>query len=176
MNGFEWDDTRIEKLKTLVRRGVGYREIGRQLGCTRNAALGKAHRLGIAGKGKVMKRRKVSHAQARHAGKKGLAILKAGKPPAQPTLPLPVDAVPAKTVSFEDLQPEGCRWLYGDPAKGGGFCTNNHVPGGSYCAQHMARAYLAPEANRTNRAEKLAQKPHVSSIAPDFPKKIMAET
>lgn len=42
-----WTDDRTEKLKTLWNEGPSATEIGKKLGCTRNAVIGKAHRLNL---------------------------------------------------------------------------------------------------------------------------------
>lgn len=42
-----WTDEKVELLKKLVRSGMSYKDIGGELGCSRNAAIGKARRLGI---------------------------------------------------------------------------------------------------------------------------------
>ena len=42
----EWAPERIEQLKSMIAAGVGYAQIGRSMGLSKNAVLGKAHRLG----------------------------------------------------------------------------------------------------------------------------------
>ncbi|MCH4091494.1 GcrA family cell cycle regulator [Acetobacter sp.] len=43
----EWTDETIARLKALWQEGLSTAEIGRQLGITKNAVVGKAHRLGL---------------------------------------------------------------------------------------------------------------------------------
>ena len=44
----DWDDpSLVGQLRALHARGFSYREIGKELGIGRNAAIGKAHRLGL---------------------------------------------------------------------------------------------------------------------------------
>lgn len=45
---FAWTDARIETLKQMCVEHASYGEIGRALGCSRNAAIGKAARMGIS--------------------------------------------------------------------------------------------------------------------------------
>ena len=46
-----WTDERVEKLKTLWAEGLSARQIAEQLGgVTRNAVIGKVHRLGLSGR------------------------------------------------------------------------------------------------------------------------------
>ena len=49
---FEWDEPRMELLKRLWVSGESARTIAERLGAglTRNAVIGKAHRLGLTGK------------------------------------------------------------------------------------------------------------------------------
>lgn len=42
-----WTDGRIEILRAMHHRGASSREIGMEIGCSRNAVIGKLHRLGI---------------------------------------------------------------------------------------------------------------------------------
>lgn len=46
--GDTWTDDRVTTLRALVAEGLSYSEIGSRLGVTKNAALGKANRLGIS--------------------------------------------------------------------------------------------------------------------------------
>jgi GcrA cell cycle regulator len=42
-----WNDDRVEQLGQLWRQGLSTAEIGRRLGLTKNAVVGKAHRLSL---------------------------------------------------------------------------------------------------------------------------------
>lgn len=42
-----WTDERVAQLKQLWEAGVGTAEIGERLGMTKNAIIGKAHRIGL---------------------------------------------------------------------------------------------------------------------------------
>ena len=51
MNAMNWSDDRVEQLKTLWTEGLSASQIARALGgVTRNAVIGKVHRLGLAGR------------------------------------------------------------------------------------------------------------------------------
>ena len=45
---FDWTDERHNALKCLHRKGLSFTQIANEIGCTRNAAIGKAHRLGLS--------------------------------------------------------------------------------------------------------------------------------
>ena len=42
-----WTDEKIEDLKKLWAKGLSTAEIGRELGVSKNAVVGKSHRLGL---------------------------------------------------------------------------------------------------------------------------------
>ena len=51
MNQMNWSEDRVEQLKTLWTEGLSASQIARALGgVTRNAVIGKVHRLGLAGR------------------------------------------------------------------------------------------------------------------------------
>lgn len=55
----EWTDERIETLKTMLEQGKSARDIAEKLGggVSRNAVIGKAHRLGLSSRNKVVKQK-----------------------------------------------------------------------------------------------------------------------
>ena len=69
---FEWDEPRMELLKRLWVSGETARTIAERLGggITRNAVIGKAHRLGLTGKhgskGPALKRTRKSTSKTRN--------------------------------------------------------------------------------------------------------------
>ncbi len=61
-----------------------------------------------------------------------------------------LDVPEAERVSLLDLEPQHCRWPYGDGPFT--FCGKNKVSGKSYCEFHTLRALPAPQAYATGRA------------------------
>jgi hypothetical protein len=59
-----------------------------------------------------------------------------------PAAPIADDDIPpARRIRLVDLKDDGCRWPFGDPrTRDFGFCGRARVDGGSYCAEHSARA------------------------------------
>ena len=55
-----WTAERIAELKNLWAAGTPTAEIGRRLGVTKNAVVGKAHRLGVAGRPSPIRRRQAT--------------------------------------------------------------------------------------------------------------------
>jgi GcrA cell cycle regulator len=142
-----WTDDRITLLKKLWTEGKTAAEIAKALGgVTRNAVIGKAHRLKLSNR--------VSPIQQNN---KKVAPVPANKP--QPQLverkiqkPAPDDN--RKRVPLIDLKAHDCRWPLGDPHEANfGFCGASQIPGLPYCAEHAKVAYQAATRNRILKAE-----------------------
>jgi GcrA cell cycle regulator len=119
-------------------------QIGTQLGCTRNAVIGRAHRLRLDPlRGTPNGWHDVNRV---HAVKRRLARPKA-KPPVAVKLvvPPPVEdaAIPIEQrKTFIELGPHDCRWPVGDPQEPGFFfCGAVQRDGSSYCSAHHHVAY-----------------------------------
>ncbi len=126
-----WTDELIEQLKTLWADGLTTGDIGKRLGISKNAVVGKAHRLGLKGRPSPIKRDT--------AGEGGVAgEVAKPKPKAKAKPP-----EPKKIRSLVDLSANTCRWPIGDPKEAGfHFCGGNAMSGKPYCAEHAAIAYV----------------------------------
>lgn len=173
-----WTDERVETLKTLWAEGQSASQIAKVLGgVTRNAVIGKVHRLGLASRtaskpepAKAAKDAPAPKAKQKAAEKVEPATPKekpkpvtAHKPPVvTSTFPHPpapseplvdladVDAA-AKQLSLLELNERTCKWPIGDPSKGEFyFCGHTVAPGKPYCASHVAAAYQ-PMSSRRDR-------------------------
>ena len=153
-----WTDERVEELKCLLKEGLSCSQIGRKLGCTRNAVIGKAHRIQHATGVRLMNekprrvpgspiagckpkrpytRRSVAPSLASDTG--GFVMPVAVLPP---PAPLPV-ADTSRACGIVDLT--GCRWPVGhdDATIGGHIFCNAEKHDERYCAVH-ADASRAP--------------------------------
>lgn len=125
-----WTDERVEELKRLWGEGLTTGEIGKALDVSKNAVVGKAHRLGLKGRPSPIKR---------------------GKP--QRTKPEP------KIRSVIELSAHTCRWPIGDPREPGfHFCGAPALPGKPYCAEHAAVAYVSSSSSRSGGGQGGASK------------------
>jgi len=147
----EWTETRIAQLRHLWADGLSASIIARQIGgTTRNAVIGKVHRLGLPGR-KPRIRVSVHRLRARRAAPRPWSSTRCDAPSiaarngvAQRLLtPLPPE--PASLgLSLDALTECTCHWPHGDPLKDfGGFCGHPVAPGKSYCAHHHGRAFVA---------------------------------
>ncbi len=141
-----WTDERVTLLRQLWGEGKTAAEIAKELGegVTRNAVIGKAHRLKLASrispiqqnnkkaalKKKVEKAKtKVSIAATRQQIVKAVTEKKRTEP----------------AVKLEKLTENMCRWPLGDPKDVNfGFCGCKSETGLPYCAEHAVLAYQIP--------------------------------
>ncbi len=153
-----WTDERVESLKKLWLDGLSASQIAKHLGggLTRNAVIGKVHRLGLSGR--------ASPSQPRPAFKpvRPPRMATPATPPARRAEPIaaaPMRADPIPVSAFEEtgsatvltLGAHMCKWPIGDPSRDGfAFCGRASGKDGPYCAHHAQVAYQ-PQAKKTAR-------------------------
>ena len=151
-----WNDERVALLKRLWAEGLsGLQIAGRLGGVSRNAVIGKVHRLGLADRASSQFKRP-GHGQQRT--RKPRNPLERSLPSRWPKAPVaPYVIEPDPIVPFEDqrgvlgLGDKQCKWPIGDPQQPDfHFCNGQRAlstVGGCapYCELHMRRAYQPPE-------------------------------
>jgi GcrA cell cycle regulator len=171
--GATWTDERVELLKKLWADGLSASQIAGELGnVTRNAVIGKVHRLGLSGRAKdkpasaapqrPRKTVRAPSAPAPIAPQPHINVVSAPIP-LQPVMEesevLAEDdmAVPmSERVTIMDLRESMCRWPMGDPTKPEfRFCGARSITGLPYCTHHARIAYQ-PVADR-KRERKLVR-------------------
>lgn len=138
-----WTDERIELLRKLWEKGLSASQIAEELagGVTRNAVIGKAHRLGL--------KSRPSPVKTEAAPKKAAAAPKKPKP-----------VVQSQKVSLLDLTERVCKWPIGHPGdEDFHFCGKPSQQGFPYCSEHCAVAYQAQLPRRDRRPP-----PHLGPI------------
>jgi GcrA cell cycle regulator len=158
-----WTDERVELLKKLWGEGLSASQIAGRLGSvTRNAVIGKVHRLGLSGRA-TTSRMKSHRPRPRMATKRmAKARFSATGNPAFRALYQEADAyIPAveeiviplaERKTIQTLVECSCRWPIGDPqASDFHFCGKNKVPGLPYCEFHARRAFQPPQTRRRER-------------------------
>ena len=114
-----WTTEKIKQLKKLWSKGKSTVEIGRELGISKNAVVGKVHRLEL---------------NARPSPIKKEAVKKTVKKKVQKQ----------ENVSLLDLKLNSCRWPIGDPKDADfHFCGKDTVTGKPYCSEHCKIAYTS---------------------------------
>jgi GcrA cell cycle regulator len=110
-----WTDEKIGRLKKLWSEGLTTGEIGKRLAVSKNAVVGKAHRLGLKGRPSPIKRQQ--------------KIVEVKKE--------------TRIFTLTDLSAQTCRWPIGDPKhEDFRFCGRPVAAGKPYCADHCATAYV----------------------------------
>ena len=124
-NNSVWDEKQLVKLKKLWDEGLPITKIGFELGVSRNAIAGKAHRLGLP--------------------KRNSPISKSGDPRKNQSVSNVETSkeLPLKILLREvEWSRNRCCWPIGDPKLPGfSFCGTSIMPGRPYCEEHSNLAY-----------------------------------
>ncbi len=152
MSDMPWNDARVDLLTKLWRDGLSASQIAKQLGgVTRNAVIGKVHRLGLAGRPHPPKASR-GGGRVRRPRASPRSAVRSAAPPASPR-PSPrmrIDDGPG-LASPLTLGPRMCKWPIGDPASESFSFCGRSVEAGPYCCAHAAVAYRPgqrPEARK----------------------------
>ena len=157
-----WTDERVELLKKLWADGLSASQIAAELGgITRNAVIGKVHRLGLSGRAKSPSSAAPRPRKARSSGQ----MLRVSRPairgntalaydydlePEPDLLEIPVE----QRKTLLQLNEHTCRWPVGDP--GGSdfyFCGGETATELPYCGYHCRVAYQPASERRRDRRQ-----------------------
>ncbi len=139
----DWNDNTIAALRQMWLEGMSASQVARQLGggVSRNAVIGKIHRLGLSGREAPSRPRSLG---GRPPGK-SVAKLASNMPP-RPVQQRPMKAPTPTPEPFREAKPSAtiltlgehaCRWPIGDPDQGDfGFCGARRPGRGPYCEGH----------------------------------------
>lgn len=133
-----WTDERIDLLKLRWSAGATASEIGGEMGLSRNAVIGKIHRLNLDARRVTVRlpdmREYRPHKQVRFRAVKP-------KPAIEPEM-LVGEPAPNPVYSVDALTRTNCRWPYGDPDQPEfHFCGATSLTRRSYCGPHHRLAY-----------------------------------
>lgn len=157
-----WTDDRVEQLKKLWQEGLSASQIANRLGgVSRNAVIGKVHRLGLSGRA-TSSRNKPSRPRTRigtikrapkprfaQIANSPLRALYGGETEAYVQPAEDLDIAVEERVPLVELKECSCRWPIGDPQTGEfGFCNREKSPGLPYCETHARRAFQPPQSRR----------------------------
>jgi GcrA cell cycle regulator len=174
-----WTPERVEQLRTFVVTGLSCSQIAAEIGVSRNAVIGKIHRLGLAPGRPAGTPARACPPRARRprfspqrifprlmcagfASPANARLAKGGPPRiAIEADPLrghpPVES--AQRCSLLELAQGKCRWPVGDQVSGAAdfcFCGNDVIAGFSYCAAHTRMAYRLSARARAEQARTVA--------------------
>jgi GcrA cell cycle regulator len=169
-----WTDERVEQLKKMWLDGLSASQIAGELanGITRNAVIGKVHRLGLSGrvkspvpapsrprsKGGPEDEERVPILPVSH-GNLALAVEVRPAPAPAPAPRASGDDVVipiCERVSIMELRESMCRWPLGDPTSSDfRYCGAKMQIGlGPYCAHHARIAYQPAQDRRRDREKR----------------------
>lgn len=162
-----WTEERVELLKKLWTDGLSASQIAGRIGggVTRNAVIGKVHRLGLCGRATTSRMRSRPRARmlsfpnrtqsVAHYRTQGNVALKALFLPASEAAPAPAPVIEeyeipqAQRVDLLSLKEHMCRWPLGDPQEEGfKFCGCRTVGSLPYCEYHARIAYQPVQRRR----------------------------
>jgi GcrA cell cycle regulator len=160
-----WTDQRVETLKKLWTEGLSASQIAKEMGegVTRNAIIGKVHRLKLSGRAtpsrpprpriKAAPKPRVTTSAPRTSTSPVVAReTPIAPPPLEPT-PLPS----GEFATVLTLTNHICKWPIGDPTDPDfRFCGRKSKAASPYCDSHASQAYQ-PQSRRRRRGPESAK-------------------
>ena len=173
----EWNDETIARLRLLWDEGLSTAEIGRRLGVSKNAVVGKAHRMTLPARPSPIRRD--GSGPARPAAPRRVVgptlpplpatclepiVVTASRPqpaakPVEPAAAAPLslgeasEPPPIRVVPPAAGRHSACCWPLGDPGtRSFRFCDAASLPGKPYCGEHAQVAYVKVRDRREEAA------------------------
>jgi GcrA cell cycle regulator len=136
-NPAAWSDERVARLKLLWAEGLSASQIAAQLGgVSRNAVIGKIHKLQLPGRGgaaRIAPRRPATSYLDRLPSRQGAVVV-------------PI----SKMLGVHQLSERVCHWPVGDPSTADfHFCGADAPESSPYCVYHQRLAYQPSGSRRT---------------------------
>ena len=157
-----WTEERVATLKKLWLDGLSASQIAKQLGgVTRNAVIGKVHRLGLSGRATPSQPARTTFKAPRPPrpapAQPMIARRPVEQPTAQTTASTPVPVAPRPVFRMEEpgsatvltLGAHMCKWPIGDPSSDNfTFCGRRSDDGTPYCLEHARIAYQPQQSGK----------------------------
>ena len=161
----DWTTEAIDQLRAYWAEGHSTAEIGRRMGISKNAVVGKAHRLNLPARPSPIRREAEGTAAAprpaatprRPVAAPAPAPVREAAPLRRLETPAPVAVAPVPQAMvvrpFPRASARSCCWPLGEPGTPDfRFCTGNAMTGKPYCAEHASVAYVRVRERREDAA------------------------
>lgn len=166
----EWTEEAIARLRELWAEGHSTAEIGRRMGISKNAVVGKAHRLNLTARPSPIRRegdepapraatpRRLTGSTLPPLEAAAVVAVAAPAPRQAPPAPRPEPVRPqvvrpVPVPAPRSLRTQSCCWPLGEPGtRSFRFCDADAASGKPYCGEHAAVAYVRVRDKREEAA------------------------
>ncbi len=148
-----WTEEKVAKLKELWGKGSTASQIAEIIGgVSRNAVIGKAHRLNLSAK--IKTRTATSNENFNNSSSSNDTKIKKNRRSKFRSLIIEKDFEPENPKQLEELDESSCKWPIGHPdEKNFYFCGRSSLKDFSYCKLHLLYAYQ-PKGKKEENVEK----------------------